>query len=144
MSGTTRIKTESSTDTGYPVDGFYNSQFFDRSGLNTFQAVAFIDILHIVDTFLFCVIHIVYALERTFTFGQQDLSLIHISFANDSMLLVANNLPEMSSLAYPVACQLDIVDVTHTKVVKRLQLPNGSTCLLYTSICFVPSWKASP
>ena len=43
------------------------------------------------------------------------------------MLLVANNLPEMSSLAYPIACQLDIVDVNHKKVVKRLQLPNGST-----------------
>lgn len=57
--------------------------------------------------------------------GREPVDLV--SFANDSMLLVANNLPEMSSLAYPVACQLDIVDVNHKKVVKRLQLPNGST-----------------
>lgn len=33
----------------------------------------------------------------------------------------------MSSKTYPVACQLDIVDVTTRQVVKRLLLPNGST-----------------
>ncbi|RGP18274.1 c-type cytochrome [Parabacteroides gordonii] len=59
------------------------------------------------------------------TVGREPVDII--SFANDSLLLVANNLPEMSSLAYPIACQLDIVDVNSKKVVKRLQLPNGST-----------------
>lgn len=57
--------------------------------------------------------------------GREPVDLV--SFANDSLLLVVNNLPEVSSLAYPVACQIDIVDVTARKVVKRLMLPNGST-----------------
>lgn len=59
------------------------------------------------------------------TVGREPVDMV--SFANDSLLLVANNLPEMSSLSFPVACQLDIVDVNGKKVVKRLQLPNGST-----------------
>lgn len=50
-----------------------------------------------------------------------------LSFAGDSLLLVANNLPEMSSTDYPVACQLDIVDANRKVIVKRLLLPNGST-----------------
>lgn len=57
--------------------------------------------------------------------GREPVDIV--SFAGDSLLLVANNLPEMSSLTYPIACQLDIVDVNNKKVVKRLQLPNGST-----------------
>lgn len=57
--------------------------------------------------------------------GREPVDIV--SFASDSLLLVANNLPEMSSVAYPVACRLDIVDVNSKKVVKRLQLPNGST-----------------
>ncbi len=59
------------------------------------------------------------------TVGREPVDIV--SFAGDSLLLVANNLPEMSSLTYPIACQLDIVDVNNKKVVKRLQLPNGST-----------------
>lgn len=59
------------------------------------------------------------------TVGREPVDIV--SFAGDSLLLVANNLPEMSSLSYPVACRLDIVDVNSKKVVKRLQLPNGST-----------------
>ncbi|WP_075556417.1 c-type cytochrome [Parabacteroides timonensis] len=57
--------------------------------------------------------------------GREPVDIV--SFAGDSLLLIANNLPEMSSLTYPIACQLDIVDVNSKKVVKRLQLPNGST-----------------
>lgn len=57
--------------------------------------------------------------------GREPVDLL--AFAHDSLLLVANNLPEMSSLTYPIACQLDIVDVNAKKVTKRLQLPNGST-----------------
>lgn len=57
--------------------------------------------------------------------GREPVDIV--SFANDSLLLVANNLPEMSSLTYPIACRLDIVDVNSKKVIKRLQLPNGST-----------------
>lgn len=57
--------------------------------------------------------------------GREPVGMV--SFARDSFLLVANNLPEMSSLSYPVACQLDIVDVNGKKVVKRLLLPNGAT-----------------
>lgn len=59
------------------------------------------------------------------TVGREPVDIV--SFAGDSLLLIANNLPEMSSLTYPIACQLDIVDVNNKKVVKRLQLPNGST-----------------
>ena len=59
------------------------------------------------------------------TVGREPAGLL--SFAHDSLLLVANNLPEMASLAYPVACRLDIVDANGKKVTKRLELPNGST-----------------
>ncbi|MCD8042692.1 MAG: c-type cytochrome [Tannerellaceae bacterium] len=50
-----------------------------------------------------------------------------ISFASGNRLLVANNMPEMSSLAYPVAARLSIVDAKKHEVVKRILLPNGST-----------------
>ena len=57
--------------------------------------------------------------------GREPVEMI--SFASDSLLLVVNNMPEMSSLDFPVAVQLSVVDV-HTKhVVKRIMLPNGST-----------------
>ena len=49
------------------------------------------------------------------------------SFAGDSCLLIGNNLPEMASTAYPIAVQLDIVDVLSKKVESRIMLPNGST-----------------
>lgn len=49
------------------------------------------------------------------------------SFEGGSCLLVANNMPEMSSTAFPVAVQLDVVDVASKKVSARIQLPNGST-----------------
>lgn len=48
-------------------------------------------------------------------------------FASDSLLLVVNNLPEMSALDFPVAAQLSVVDVLTKEVVKRIMLPNGST-----------------
>ena len=48
-------------------------------------------------------------------------------FAGDSCLLIANNLPEMPSTAYPIAVQLDIVDVPSKKVTGRIMLPNGAT-----------------
>ena len=48
-------------------------------------------------------------------------------FASDSLLLVVNNLPEMSALEFPVASQLSVVDVLTGEVVKRIMLPNGST-----------------
>lgn len=57
--------------------------------------------------------------------GREPVDLV--SFAGDSLLLVANNLPEMPATDYPVACRLDIVDVNQKTVVKRLQLPNGAT-----------------
>lgn len=57
--------------------------------------------------------------------GREPLDMV--SFANDTMMLVANNLPEMSSLTYPVACMLDVVNAPRKQVVKRLMLPNGST-----------------
>lgn len=57
--------------------------------------------------------------------GREPIDVV--SFGNDSFLLVANNLPEMSSMAYPIACQLDIVDVSGKQVAKRILLPNGST-----------------
>ena len=48
-------------------------------------------------------------------------------FAGDSCLLIANNLPEMPSTAYPIAVQLDIVDIPSKKVTGRIMLPNGAT-----------------
>lgn len=48
-------------------------------------------------------------------------------FASDSLLLVADNLPEMPATGFPVAAQLSVVDVLSGKVIKRIMLPNGST-----------------
>ena len=42
------------------------------------------------------------------------------AFASDSCLLIANNLPEMPSTAYPIAVQLDMVDVLSKKVSGRI------------------------
>lgn len=57
--------------------------------------------------------------------GREPVAMV--SFAGDSCLLVANNLPEMASTAYPIASQLDIVDVKSKAVAGRIMLPNGST-----------------
>lgn len=57
--------------------------------------------------------------------GREPVAMV--SFAGDSCLLIANNLPEMAATDYPVAVQLDIVDVPSKKVSGRIMLPNGST-----------------
>lgn len=57
--------------------------------------------------------------------GREPLAMV--SFAGDSCLLVGNNLPEMPSTAYPIAAQLDVVDVLSKAVISRVMLPNGST-----------------
>lgn len=57
--------------------------------------------------------------------GREPIALT--SFAEDAYLLVANNLPEMSATAYPVAAQLDIVNVKTKSIESRIMLPNGST-----------------
>lgn len=57
--------------------------------------------------------------------GREPVAMV--SFAGDSCLLIGNNLPEMASTAYPIAVQLDIVDVLSKKVESRIMLPNGST-----------------
>lgn len=57
--------------------------------------------------------------------GREPVDMV--SFASDSFLLVVNNMPEMSSLDFPVAAQLSIVDVASKQVTKRIMLPNGST-----------------
>lgn len=57
--------------------------------------------------------------------GREPVAMV--SFAGDSCLLVANNLPEMAATAYPVAAQLDVVDVKTKTVASRILLPNGST-----------------
>ena len=59
------------------------------------------------------------------TVGREPVAMA--SFAGDSCLLIANNMPEMPSTAYPLAAQLDIVDVSSKKVASRIMLPNGST-----------------
>lgn len=63
--------------------------------------------------------------KTTVSVGREPVAMA--SFAGDSCLLIANNLPEMASTAYPVAVQLDIVDVLSGKVSSRIMLPNGST-----------------
>ena len=50
-----------------------------------------------------------------------------VSFADGRRILVVNNMPEMSALAFPVAAKMDIIDTEKSKVIKRLLLPNGST-----------------
>lgn len=57
--------------------------------------------------------------------GREPVAMV--SFAGDTCLLVANNLPEMPSTAFPIAAQLDVVDVMSKAVTGRIQLPNGST-----------------
>lgn len=57
--------------------------------------------------------------------GREPVAMV--SFASDSCLLVANNLPEMASTVYPIATQLDVVDVRSKAVTGRILLPNGST-----------------
>ena len=57
--------------------------------------------------------------------GREPVDMI--SFASDSLLLIVNNMPEMSSLDFPVAAQLSVVDALRKQVVKRIMLPNGST-----------------
>lgn len=50
-----------------------------------------------------------------------------VSFAEDSLLLIAGNLPEMPADAFPIAAQLSVVDALGKQVIKRIMLPNGST-----------------
>lgn len=57
--------------------------------------------------------------------GREPVAMV--AFAGDSCLLVANNLPEMAATAYPIASQLDVVDVKKKAVASRILLPNGST-----------------
>lgn len=57
--------------------------------------------------------------------GREPVDMI--SFDDDRLLLVANNLPEQPSNGDYVAAQLDVVDVAQRKVVSRIILPNGST-----------------
>ena len=59
------------------------------------------------------------------TVGREPVGMV--DFDGGKLLLVANNLPEMPSTAYPIASQLDIVDLTSKKVASRIMLPNGST-----------------
>lgn len=57
--------------------------------------------------------------------GREPVDMI--SFDDDNLLLVANNLPEMAATEECVAAQMDVVDVKQHKVVSRITLPNGST-----------------
>lgn len=57
--------------------------------------------------------------------GREPIDMI--SFDGEQKLLVANNMPEMSSKAECVAAQLDVVDVASHKIVSRIMLPNGAT-----------------
>lgn len=50
-----------------------------------------------------------------------------LSFAQDSLLLIAGNLPEMAADTFPVAARLTVVDALSKEVVKQIPLPNGST-----------------
>lgn len=50
-----------------------------------------------------------------------------VPFSEDRLLLVAGNLPEMPSVAYPVAASLKVIDVVDKKLKRTIVLPNGST-----------------
>lgn len=56
--------------------------------------------------------------------GREPVDLV--SFSDNNYLLVVNNMPEMSSLSFPVSSVLSIVDVKKKNVSKRILLPNGS------------------
>ena len=57
--------------------------------------------------------------------GREPVDML--SFGDEGLLLVANNMPEMSATEECVAAQLDVVDVVQRKVIGRIALPNGST-----------------
>lgn len=57
--------------------------------------------------------------------GREPVDMV--TFAGDSMILVINNMPEGAANAYPICAKLDIVDASTKSVVKRIELPNGST-----------------
>lgn len=57
--------------------------------------------------------------------GREPVDMV--SFNQDKHLLIVNNMPEMSSLSFPVAVLLTVVDVNSKLITKRIQLPNGST-----------------
>lgn len=57
--------------------------------------------------------------------GREPVDMI--SFEDDNLLLVANNLPEMASTEEHIAAQMDVVDVATHKVQSRILLPNGAT-----------------
>lgn len=57
--------------------------------------------------------------------GREPVDMV--SFGDKKYLLVANNMPEMSSVSFPVASVLSIVDVEKKDIIKRVPLPNGST-----------------
>lgn len=59
--------------------------------------------------------------------GREPSSLCTV--AGNGIIFVGNNLPEMASTDYPVACKIDVIDTKSNKVLTRLELPNGSTDL---------------
>ena len=65
------------------------------------------------------------AVKTKIAIGREPVGMV--DFADGKMLLIANNLPEMPSTAYPIASQLDVVDLGSKKVASRIMLPNGST-----------------
>mgnify|MGYP006922547715 CR=1 FL=1 len=65
--------------------------------------------------------------------GREPVSMA--AFASDSCLLIANNLPEMPSTAYPIAVQLDMVDVLSKNIVP--QFPSHTTQSLPFASCVI-------
>lgn len=57
--------------------------------------------------------------------GREPVDIV--PFSGDRLLLVAGNLPEMPSVAYPVAASLKVIDVVDKKLKRTIVLPNGST-----------------
>ncbi len=59
------------------------------------------------------------------TVGREPVDIV--SYANDSLLMVVNNLPGMPATDYPIAAGLTVVDVVKKEAIKQILLPNGST-----------------
>jgi len=57
--------------------------------------------------------------------GREPVDMV--LFNQGKSLLVINNMPEMSSLSFPVAALLTVVDMNSKDISKRILLPNGST-----------------
>lgn len=57
--------------------------------------------------------------------GREPVDIV--SFRDDSLMIVINNLPDQAANVTPISTKINIIDVTSKSEIKQLILPNGST-----------------